>query len=48
MKKSFEQSRSVWMDTTEELLLSQLAEKTSADVCVVGAGVAGITIAICQ
>ena len=43
MKKSFEQSRSVWMDTTEVALESALTERTSADVCIVGAGIAGMT-----
>src|SRR5256884_2707088 len=45
MKKSFEQSRSVWMDTTEVALESALTERTSADVCIVGAGIAGMTTA---
>ena len=45
MKKSFEQSRSIWMDTTETLSESPLAERTTADVCVVGAGIAGMTTA---
>jgi len=45
MKKSFEQSRSVWMDTTELPLESTLAERISADVCIVGAGIAGMTTA---
>jgi glycine/D-amino acid oxidase-like deaminating enzyme/nitrite reductase/ring-hydroxylating ferredoxin subunit len=45
MKKSFEQSRSVWMDTAEVPLESPLAERISADVCIVGAGIAGMTTA---
>ncbi len=45
MKKSFEQSRSVWMDTAEVPLESQLTERISADVCIVGAGIAGMTTA---
>ena len=45
MKKSFEQSRSVWMDTAEVPLESSLAERTNADVCIVGAGIAGMTTA---
>src|SRR5882762_5578375 len=45
MKKSFAQSRSVWMDTTEAALESALTERISADVCVVGAGIAGMTTA---
>src|SRR6266850_856360 len=43
MKKSFAQSRSVWMDTTEAALESPLTGKVSADVCIVGAGIAGMT-----
>src|SRR6266513_1686460 len=43
MKKNFAQSRSVWMDTTEVALKSALTERTSADVCIVGAGIAGMT-----
>lgn len=45
MKKSFEQSRSVWMDTTEIPLESSLTERISADVCIVGAGIAGMSTA---
>src|SRR5881394_559109 len=45
MKKSFAQSRSVWMDTTEAALESALTERISAEVCVVGAGIAGMTTA---
>ncbi len=45
MKKSFEQSRSVWMDTAEVPTESALTERTSTDVCIVGAGIAGMTIA---
>jgi glycine/D-amino acid oxidase-like deaminating enzyme/nitrite reductase/ring-hydroxylating ferredoxin subunit len=45
MKKSFEQSRSVWMDTAEVPLESSLAERTSTEVCIVGAGIAGMTTA---
>lgn len=46
MKKSFAQSRSVWMDTVktpEEQ--PPLTERISADVCIVGAGIAGMTTA---
>src|SRR5437588_11362533 len=43
MKKSFAQSRSVWMDTTEVALESALTVRTSADVCIIGAGIAGMT-----
>src|SRR5687768_775488 len=45
MKKTFEQSRSVWMDTAQLPLESTLEERVSADVCVVGAGIAGLTTA---
>jgi glycine/D-amino acid oxidase-like deaminating enzyme/nitrite reductase/ring-hydroxylating ferredoxin subunit len=45
MKKSFEQSRSVWMDTTDVPVQAALAEKANADVCVVGAGITGMTTA---
>lgn len=45
MNKSFEQSRSVWMDTAEVPLEASLAEKVSADVCIVGAGIAGMSTA---
>jgi glycine/D-amino acid oxidase-like deaminating enzyme/nitrite reductase/ring-hydroxylating ferredoxin subunit len=45
MRKSFEQSRSVWMDTAEVPLESVLEERVSADVCIVGAGIAGMSTA---
>jgi glycine/D-amino acid oxidase-like deaminating enzyme/nitrite reductase/ring-hydroxylating ferredoxin subunit len=45
MKKGLEQSRSVWMDTGEIPLQATLTEKISAEVCVVGAGIAGMTTA---
>lgn len=45
MKKSLEQSRSIWMETGEIPQQSSLTEKTSTDVCVVGAGIAGMTTA---
>ena len=45
MKKAVDQSRSVWMDTSKLLLESKLTEKTTSDVCVVGAGVAGMSTA---
>jgi len=45
MKKSFEQSRSIWMDTAEVAPESSLAERISADVCIVGAGIAGMSTA---
>jgi glycine/D-amino acid oxidase-like deaminating enzyme/nitrite reductase/ring-hydroxylating ferredoxin subunit len=45
MRKSFEQSRSVWMDTVEVPLEPALPERVSADVCIVGAGIAGMSTA---
>jgi glycine/D-amino acid oxidase-like deaminating enzyme/nitrite reductase/ring-hydroxylating ferredoxin subunit len=45
MRKSFEQSRSVWMDTAEVPLEPALPERVSADVCIVGAGIAGMSTA---
>ncbi len=45
MKKSFEQSRSLWMDTGEVPSEAALTVRISADVCVVGAGIAGMTTA---
>ncbi|HEX3281703.1 MAG TPA: FAD-dependent oxidoreductase, partial [Pyrinomonadaceae bacterium] len=45
MKKSLEQSKSIWMDTGPLPQESSLTEKTSCDVCVVGAGIAGMTTA---
>ncbi|HKO98185.1 MAG TPA: FAD-dependent oxidoreductase [Pyrinomonadaceae bacterium] len=40
-----EQTRSVWMDTTQPLLETPLTERINADVCIVGAGIAGMTTA---
>src|SRR5580765_7152634 len=45
MKRSLEQSRSIWMETEEIPQQSSLTEKTSSDVCVVGAGISGMTTA---
>ena len=46
MKKAYKQSRSVWMDTVKTPPGQQpLAERITADVCVVGAGIAGMTTA---
>src|SRR5476651_2048461 len=39
------QSVSLWMATTAEPTESALIEDTRADVCIVGAGIAGITTA---
>jgi len=38
-------TRSLWMATAEPLWFAPLAADTSADVCVVGAGIAGLSIA---
>src|SRR5687767_8577912 len=40
-----EQTQSVWMDTAEIPLETPLTERVTADVCVVGAGIAGMTTA---
>jgi ribulose 1,5-bisphosphate synthetase/thiazole synthase len=40
-----EQSVSLWMATTAAPNESTLVENTHADVCIVGAGIAGITTA---
>src|SRR5687768_3420719 len=46
MKRAFVQSRSVWMDTVKTPPEhAPLTERISADVCVVGAGIAGMTTA---
>ena len=45
MTNNAEQTHSVWMDTSENLLRSPLLENTAADVCIVGAGIAGMTTA---
>lgn len=45
VKKSFDQSRAVWMDTSKLPLESKLTEEISADVCVVGAGITGMSTA---
>jgi glycine/D-amino acid oxidase-like deaminating enzyme/nitrite reductase/ring-hydroxylating ferredoxin subunit len=44
MKNDSEQSTSIWMETPVPLE-SSLSERISADVCVVGAGIAGMTTA---
>ena len=36
------QTLSIWMDTAELPMESALAERVSADVCIVGAGIAGM------
>ena len=40
-----EQTHSVWMDITENLIRSPLLENAAADVCIVGAGIAGMSTA---
>jgi glycine/D-amino acid oxidase-like deaminating enzyme/nitrite reductase/ring-hydroxylating ferredoxin subunit len=46
MKSDSGQTTSIWMATTEEIEADgQLAEDQSADVCIVGAGIAGMTTA---
>lgn len=40
-----EQRTSVWMDTSEPLLETPLTEQVTTDVCIVGAGIAGMTTA---
>src|SRR5258706_9458203 len=45
MKKSLEQSKSIWMDTGQVPKETSLTEKKRGDVCVVGAGIAGLTTA---
>jgi len=45
MKKTVDQSRSVWMDTSKLPLESSLTEEISTDVCIVGAGIAGMSTA---
>ncbi|MFN2514738.1 MAG: FAD-dependent oxidoreductase [Pyrinomonadaceae bacterium] len=43
--KKDRQSRSVWMDTAKLPLEPSLTERVSADVCIVGAGIAGMSTA---
>jgi glycine/D-amino acid oxidase-like deaminating enzyme/nitrite reductase/ring-hydroxylating ferredoxin subunit len=45
MKKTVDQSRSVWMNTFKLPLEPRLTEKISTDVCIVGAGIAGMSTA---
>ena len=45
MKKNVDQSRSVWMDTYRLPLESKLTEEIRTDVCIVGAGIAGMSTA---
>src|SRR5215216_3204490 len=45
MKSEPEQTTSVWMATADVPEFSPLAEDTHADVCIIGAGIAGLTTA---
>ena len=45
MKTDSGQSVSVWMATAEQPVEPALTEDTRADVCIVGAGIAGMTTA---
>ena len=45
MKKTSGQSRSVWMDTSTLPVESRLTEDINTDVCIVGAGIAGMSTA---
>ncbi|HEX8853634.1 MAG TPA: FAD-dependent oxidoreductase, partial [Pyrinomonadaceae bacterium] len=45
MKTDSGRSTSVWMATAEVPAETPLTENTSADVCIVGAGIAGMTTA---
>ena len=45
MNKKLEQTTSVWMQTGETPVHSVLTADVEADVCVVGAGIAGMTTA---
>jgi hypothetical protein len=45
MADDSKQTVSVWMDTGPPLKESPLSENARADVCIVGAGIAGITTA---
>lgn len=45
MQSDSGKTRSVWMETSETMLEAPLAENTDADICIVGAGIAGMTAA---
>ncbi len=45
MKNESEQSSSVWNATTEPLFLTALNKNTETDICIIGAGIAGMTTA---
>jgi ribulose 1,5-bisphosphate synthetase/thiazole synthase len=47
MESDSGQTTSIWMASSEEIPSDgNLTEETSADVCVVGAGIAGMTTAL--
>lgn len=45
VKRSTSGTHSIWMDTAEVAAHSSLVKSMQADVCVVGAGIAGLTVA---
>jgi len=45
MKKTGDRNRTVWMDASELSLESRLTEVITTDGCIVGGGIAGISIA---
>lgn len=45
MRNNQEKSLSVWSQTTEPLFLTALKKDTESEVCIVGAGIAGMTTA---
>src|SRR5918996_449554 len=47
MSKSSSQTSSLWMTTVDMPSQSPLSEHQHADVCVVGAGIAGLSVAYC-
>ena len=47
MSKSSSQTSSLWMTTADMPSQSSLSEHQRADVCVVGAGIAGLSVAYC-
>ena len=47
MKSDGGESRSIWMQTVDTEPAGVFQEDEEADVCVIGAGIAGLTIAYC-
>jgi ribulose 1,5-bisphosphate synthetase/thiazole synthase len=45
MKRGSGSTASIWMETTEVPARAALAKDITADVCIVGAGIAGLTTA---